>query len=64
LNKINENWDLFEHKTKIRTYLKKLDENWDQKGILTYYFLGKINILKNHIIFAHLVKFTVLGRTL
>ena len=20
----------------IRTYLKKLDENWDQKGILTY----------------------------
>jgi len=35
LNKIDENWDLFEHKTKIRTYLKKLDENWDQKGILT-----------------------------
>jgi len=35
LNIINENWDLFEHKTKIRTYLKKLDENWDQKGILT-----------------------------
>jgi len=24
---IDENWDLFEHKTKIRTYLKKLDEN-------------------------------------
>ena len=36
MNKIDENWDLFEHKTKIRTYLKKLDENWDQKGILTY----------------------------
>jgi len=35
LNIIDENWDLFEHKTKIRTYLKKLDENWDQKGILT-----------------------------
>jgi len=35
LNKINKNWDLFEHKTKIRTYLKKLNENWDQKGILT-----------------------------
>ena len=33
--KINQFWDLFEHKTKIRTYLKKLDENWDQKGILT-----------------------------
>jgi len=36
LNKIDENWDLFEHKTKIRTYLKKLDKNWDQKGILTF----------------------------
>jgi len=35
LNKIDANWDLFEHKTKIRTSLKKLDENWDQKGILT-----------------------------
>ena len=22
--------------TKIRTYLKKIDENWDQKDILTY----------------------------
>jgi len=38
LNKINKNWDLFEYKTKIRTYLKKLDENWDQKGILTLIF--------------------------
>jgi len=27
--------NLFEHKIKIRTYLTKLDENWDQKGILT-----------------------------
>jgi len=36
LNKIEENWDIFEHKTKIRTYLKKFDENWDQKGILTF----------------------------
>jgi len=35
LNKIDENWDIFEHKTKIRTYLKKFDENWDQKSILT-----------------------------
>jgi len=41
LNKIDENWDLFEHKTKIRTYLKKLDENWDQKGILTIILLLK-----------------------
>jgi len=31
LNKIDENWDLFEHKNKIRTYLTKLDENWDKK---------------------------------
>jgi len=37
LNKIDENWDLFEYKTKIRTYLKKFDENWDQKDILTIY---------------------------
>jgi len=36
LNKIAENWDLFEHKTKIRTYLTKLDANWDQKGILRW----------------------------
>ena len=35
MNKIDKNWDLFEHKTKIRTCFKKLDENWDQKGILT-----------------------------
>jgi len=35
---IEQNWDLFEHKTKIRTYLKKLDENWDQKGVLTFNF--------------------------
>jgi len=40
LNKIDENWDLFEHKTKIMTYLKKLDENWDQKGILTFYLFA------------------------
>jgi len=36
LNKIDENWDLFEHKNKIMTYLTKLDENWNQKGILTF----------------------------
>jgi len=36
LNKIDKNWDLFDHKTKIRTYLIKLDKNWDQKCILTY----------------------------
>ena len=35
MNKIDENWDLFEHKTIIRTYLTKLNENWDKKGILT-----------------------------
>jgi len=35
LHKIDENYNLFEHKTKIRTYLIKLDENWDQKIILT-----------------------------
>jgi len=35
LNKIDENWNLFEHKTKIRTYLTKVDENWAQRGILT-----------------------------
>jgi len=35
LNKIDESWDLFEHKNKITTNLTKLDENWDQKGILT-----------------------------
>jgi len=27
LNKIEEDWDLFEYKTKIRTYLTKPDEN-------------------------------------
>jgi len=36
LNKIDENCDLFEHKIKIRTYLKKFDKNWDQKNILTF----------------------------
>jgi len=39
LNKIDENWDLFEHKTKIMIYLKKLNKNLDQKGILTYKLL-------------------------
>jgi len=28
--------DLFEHKNKIMTNLTKLDENCDQKGILTF----------------------------
>jgi len=37
LNKIDENYNLFEHKTKTMTYLKKFDENWDQKGILTLF---------------------------
>jgi len=27
LNKIEENWDLFDYKSKIRTDLTKLDEN-------------------------------------
>jgi len=36
MNKIDENWDIFEHKNKIRTDLTKLDENWDQKSILTF----------------------------
>ena len=44
MNKIDENWDLFEHKTKIRAYLKKLDENWDQKGILTYFIKRRLFI--------------------
>ena len=34
--KINENYDLFEHKNKIRIDLTKLNENWDQKGVLTF----------------------------
>jgi len=40
LNKIDENWDLFEHKTKIRTYLIKLDKTWDQKCILTLFLFS------------------------
>jgi len=44
LNKIDENWDLFEHKTKIKTYLTKLDENWDQKDSLTLSLRLKNNI--------------------
>jgi len=35
-NKIDENLNLFKHITKIMTYLTKFNENWDQKGILTY----------------------------
>jgi len=35
LNKIDENCDLFEHKTKIRTYLKKFGRKLRQKSILT-----------------------------
>jgi len=31
LNKIDENYNIFEHNTKIRTYLTKLDENLDKK---------------------------------
>jgi len=30
-NKIDKNWNLFEHKNKIRTYLTKFDKNWDKK---------------------------------
>ena len=37
LNKIDEIQNLFEHKIKIMTYLKKLDENGDKKDILTFY---------------------------
>jgi len=53
LNKIDKNWDLFEHKTKIRTCFKKLDENWDQKGILTLRILSSLppakrNKIKNN----------------
>jgi len=36
LNKVDENYDIFEYKNKIRTYLTKLDENLDKKDILTY----------------------------
>jgi len=36
LNKIDENWYLFEHKIKITAYLTKLDEYWNQKGIFTF----------------------------
>jgi len=35
LNKIDENWDLFEHKNKIMIDLTNLDENWEKKVILT-----------------------------
>ena len=31
LNKINKNRNLFEHKTKIRTYFTRLEENWEKK---------------------------------
>jgi len=31
LNQIDKKMDLFEHRTKIWTYLKKVSENWDQK---------------------------------
>jgi len=34
LNKIDENWNLFEHKNKIRTDLTKLDKIWDKKVFL------------------------------
>jgi len=39
LNKIDENWNLCEHKNKIKTFLTKVDENWDQNGILTFIVL-------------------------
>jgi len=35
LNKIDENYDIFEYKNKIRTDSSKLDENYDKKDILT-----------------------------
>jgi len=38
LNKINGNWDLFENKNNIRTYLKKPNKNWDQNDILTFFY--------------------------
>jgi len=40
LNQIDKNYDLFEHYLKIGTYSKKVDENSDQKVILTQIFLS------------------------
>ena len=54
MNKIDENWDLFEHKTKIRTYLKELDENWDKKK----YF--NLELLSRFIIHVHLYRISIL----
>jgi len=31
VSKKRSNWNLFEHKTKIRTYMTKLDENYKKK---------------------------------
>jgi len=53
LNKIDENWDLFEHKTKIKTYLKKLDENWDKK----YFNLKFINFYLN--VYNYIIIWTI-----
>jgi len=33
IEQIDENLDLIEYNTKIRTYLIQLDKNWDQKDI-------------------------------
>jgi len=48
---IEQNWRKLEPiwtQTKIRTYLKKLDENYDQKGISTYFLnvghVGQISL--------------------
>jgi len=41
--KIDENLDLFEHNIKINIYLTKLDENWDQKVILTNFYPIQLN---------------------
>jgi len=44
LNKIDENCDLFEQKNNIRTKMTKLNENLDQKGILTLILLFSLNL--------------------
>ena len=49
LNKINENWNLFQQKkNKIRINLTKFDENWDQKNIFLKFLLFSISTVKNY----------------
>jgi len=42
LNQIDTIWNLFQHKNKTRTYLTKVDKNWEQKSILTLFFINNI----------------------